>query len=60
MYKLLSILLLTENYSIKEHKVHGDIYRVILMDRKGNYLRVFDNYKESYKYFKMMRYLEIL
>lgn len=60
MYKLLTILLLPKDYSIKEHKVHNDIYRVILMDRKGNYLRVFDNYKESYKYFKMMRYLEIL
>ena len=61
MYKLLTILLLPrQKYSIKEHRVCGDLYRVILTDGKGNYLRIFDNYKESYKYFKMMKYLEIL
>lgn len=60
MYKLLTILLVPNCYRIKEHRLCGDIYRVIFTDREGNYLRIFDNYKESYKFLKMMKYLEIL
>ena len=60
MYKLLTILLLPKSYGIKEHRVCGDIYRVIFTDNQGSYLRVFDSYKESYKFLKMLKYLEIL
>ena len=46
MYKFLTILLLPrQKYSITEHKVCGDIYRIIFTDSKGNYLRIFNNYK---------------
>lgn len=61
MYKFLTILLLPrQKYSITEHKVCGYIYKIIFTDSKGNYLRIFNNYKESYNFLKMLKYLEIL
>ena len=57
MYKILTIILLPKYYRITEHKVNGNIYRIIFTDNQGNYLRVFDNYKESYKFLKMLNYL---
>lgn len=52
MYKLLSTLLLEDDYKLNEYQ-----NRVILTNTILRCNRAFDNYKQCYKYLKLMRYL---
>ena len=52
MYKLLTILLLTNDYKLNEYQ-----NKIILTNSRVKSNRAFDNYKQCYKFLKMMHYL---